>query len=276
MDLRLDGRRAIVTGGSRGIGRAIVEILADEGCSVAFCARGSEGVEQALAAIRDRGASVGDTSVGDTSLSDTSISDTSGASVTGAALDVGDGEAYRTWLTEAVSGLGGLDVLVCNATGYARPGEDGWRGALEIDVLGIVRALEVVLPALEDSGVGSIVVLGSLAAVDIFLPGGEAYGAMKAAVLHHSSVLAKAHGAKGIRCNAVSPGAIEFEGNVWRQRRDEGHPLYESVRSGSPFGRLGTAEEVARAVVFLASPAASWITGVNLVLDGGFTNRVDY
>jgi 3-oxoacyl-[acyl-carrier protein] reductase len=254
LDLGLDGRRAIVTGGSRGIGRSILEVLGDEGCSIAFCARGAEGVEKTATALQARG-----------------------ARVTGSAVDVGDGEAYRSWLAEAVSDLGGLDILVCNATGYVKPGEEGWRGALEIDMLGVVRAVEVVLPALEASGTGSVVSIASTAAVDIFLPGSGAYGALKAAVIQYTSVLAKAHGAKGIRCNTVSPGPIEFEqDNAWARRRDEGHPLYEAVRSGSPFGRLGTPEEVARAVAFLASPAASWITGVNLIVDGGLTNRVDY
>lgn len=253
MDLGLRDRRAIVTGGSRGIGRAIVEALAAEGCSVAFCARGAEGIEATKTAVRGRG-----------------------GNVMGAAVDVGDAEAYRSWLAQAVSDLGGLDVLVCNATGYVRPGEEGWYSSLEIDMLGVVRAVEAVLPALEASGAGSVVSISSTAALDIFLPGSGAYGALKAALIQYTSTLAKAHGPKGIRCNTVAPGPIEFDGNAWNHRREEQHPLYEAVRNGSPFGRLGTADEVARAVVFLASPAASWISGANLIIDGGLTNRVDY
>ena len=201
MDLSLDGRRAIVTGGSRGIGRAIVELLADEGCSVAFCARGADGVAQATAALQTRG-----------------------ANVVGAAVDVGDADAYRQWLSEAVVGLGGLDILICNATGYARAGEDGFRNTLEIDLLGLVRAVEATLPALEASGAGSIVALSSSTALDIYLPGAEAYGALKAAVIHCASGLARAHGAKGVRCNTIAPGPIEFPGNVWRRRHDEKSP----------------------------------------------------
>ncbi len=253
MNLDLEGRRAIVTGGSRGIGRAVVQRLADEGCAVAFCARGAEGVQAAVEASRD-----------------------ARAPVTGAAVDVGDADAFRAWLAESVEALGGLDILISNTTGYALPGEEGWRSTLEVDVLGLVRGVEVTLPALEASGQGSIVVLGSSTAVDIFLPGGEAYGAMKAATIHHSSVLAKAHGGRGIRCNTVSPGPIEFEGNIWRRRHDEGNETYEKLRASSPFGRMGTAEEVANAVVFLASPAASWITGTNLIVDGGMTTRVNF
>jgi 3-oxoacyl-[acyl-carrier protein] reductase len=253
MNLGLEGRRAIVTGGSRGIGRAIVKTLADEGCAVAFCARGAEGVQAAVDASRD-----------------------ARASVTGAAVDVGDADAFRSWLTDSVEALGGLDILISNTTGYALPGEDGWRSTLEVDVLGLVRGVEMTLPALEASGQGSIVVLGSSTAVDIFLPGGEAYGAMKAATIHHSSVLAKAHGGRGIRCNTVSPGPIEFEGNIWRRRHEEGNETYEKLRASSPFGRMGTAEEVANAVVFLASPAASWVTGINLIVDGGMTTRVNF
>jgi NAD(P)-dependent dehydrogenase (short-subunit alcohol dehydrogenase family) len=253
MDLSLDGSRAIVTGGSRGIGRKVVELLAAEGCTVAFCARQAGGVREAQAELRARG-----------------------ARVTGSAVDVRDGDAYRSWLTAAVGELGGLDIMICNTTGYVRPGEEGWRGVFEVDVLGVVRAVETVLPALEASGSGSIVALSSTTALDVFLPGAEAYGAMKAAMIHHASALAQAHGPSGIRCNTVAPGPIEFEGNVWRDRHDQGDPLFEAMRAGSPFGRLGTPEEVARAVVFLASPAASWITGANLIVDGGLSKRVDY
>jgi NAD(P)-dependent dehydrogenase (short-subunit alcohol dehydrogenase family) len=174
LDLGLDGKRAIVTGGSRGIGRSTVETLAAEGCSVAFCARGPEGVDEAASELRSRG-----------------------ARVVGAAVDVGDAGAYREWLADAVSELGGLDILVCNATGYARPGEEGWRGAFEIDLLGVVRAIEVVLPALTASGAGSIVAMSSSIALDVFLPGGEAYSAMKSAMINYSKALARAHGAKG-------------------------------------------------------------------------------
>jgi len=253
VDLSLAGKRAIVTGGSRGIGRRIVEILAGEGCSVAFCARGADGVAAATRELRSQG-----------------------AEVSGTAVDVADGDAYRAWLAGVVAELGGLDILVCNTTGYVRPGEEGWHGVFQIDVLGVVRAVEVVGPALEASGAGSIVILSSTAAVDVFLPGSEAYGAMKAATIHLASSLAQAHGPRGIRCNTVAPGPIEFEGNVWRTHHEEHHPLYETLSAASPFGRMGRPEEVARAVVFLASPAASWITGANLIVDGGLTKRVDY
>lgn len=253
MDLGLKGKRALLTGGSRGIGRATLELLADEGCSLAFCARGSAGVEEAADALRARG-----------------------AEVTAAAVDVGAADAYRAWLREALSELGGLDILICNATGYAAPGDEGWRTSLEVDMLGVPRAIEVLRPALEASDAGSVVAVASTTAVDIFLPGLESYGAMKAALIQHVKLLARDLGHQGVRCNTVSPGPLEFEGNPWRARRDKGDPLYEEIRSGSPFGRLGGAEEVARAIAFLASPAASWITGSNLVIDGGLSSRVDF
>jgi 3-oxoacyl-[acyl-carrier protein] reductase len=254
VDLGLAGARAIVTGGSRGIGRAVVETLSAEGCSVCFCARGADGVAEAQEALRSRG-----------------------AQVTGAAVDVGDPDAYRSWLRDALSELGGLDVLVCNTTGYVLPGEAGWRNSLEVDMLGAVRAVETVAPAMNSSGIASIVTVGSTAAIDLFLPGADAYGALKAALIHYSGGLARSLGKKGIRCNVVSPGPIEFEGaNNWAKRRDQGDPLYETVRGQTPLGRLGTPAEVARAVVFLASPAASWVNGVNLLADGGLTTRVDY
>lgn len=253
MDLDLNGRRAIVTGGSRGIGRAVVEALASEGCTVAFCARGAEGVSEAQGTLQ-----------------------AAGHRVRGSAVDVGDADAYRSWLGEAIDELGGLDILVCNTTGYARPGEDGWRRTLEIDLFGLVRAVEVARSALEASEAGSVVALGSSTAVDIFLPGGESYGALKSALIHHAGVLARDLGATGVRCNVVSPGPIEFEGNVWRKRHDAGDALYENLRARTPAKRMGAPEEVARAVVFLASPAAAWVNGTNLIVDGGLTTRIDY
>jgi NAD(P)-dependent dehydrogenase (short-subunit alcohol dehydrogenase family) len=253
VDLGLQGKKALVTGGSRGIGRAIVELLVDEGCSVAFCARGADGVQEAVASLRQRG-----------------------TEPIAAAVDVGDAEAYKSWLAEAVEGLGGLDILVCNATGYVKPGEEGWNASFDVDMMGLVRAVEVTLPALEASGAGAILSISSTAALDVFLPGLDAYGAMKAAVVHHTAVMAHDHGPKGIRCNALAPGPIEFPGNGWEKRREQGHPLYEAMCAGSPFGRLGNDKEVANAAVFLVSPAASWINGVNLVIDGGLTKRVNY
>jgi NAD(P)-dependent dehydrogenase (short-subunit alcohol dehydrogenase family) len=242
VDLGLDGARAIVTGGTRGIGRAIVERLAGEGCAVAVCARDPDGFAGLPAAHTD-------------------------------AVDVADGPAYRAFVARAIEALGGLDVLVTSASAGRSTDEASWRAGFEVDVLGLVRAVEVALPALTASGRGSVVAISSTAAVEAF-GGTSSYGPMKAAVLTHVTNLAQAHGAAGIRVNAVSPGPIEFPGGSWDRRRREQPEVYEAATATIPSGRLGTPEEVANVVAFLAGPAASWVTGANVVVDGGFTKGV--
>lgn len=251
MDLGLKGKKIVITGGTKGIGRAIANLVAAEGADVAICARNSEEVESTVAALRD-----------------------AGVTATGAAVDVADKEALQGWITSVAEELGGIDVLVPNVSaGGGQMDENGWKTNFEIDVLGTTRAIEAATPALTASDAGAIVIIGTTAAVEDFL-GPQTYNALKAALIVHAQGLAQALAGSGIRVNCVSPGPIMIKGGAWDFIENNLPDIYKGTVANQPTGRLGTAEEVANAVAFLASPASSWITGVNLVVDGGFTKRV--
>ncbi len=249
MDLGLEGRKALVTAGSRGIGLAIAQTLADQGCDVAICARGEEGLETARKDLEARG-----------------------AKVFTKALDVAEGDAVSAFVEEAAADLGGLDVFVSNASAGGGPGLPAWQHTFEVDVMGAVRGIKAATPLLAASDAGSVVVIGSTAALE-FLGMPQAYNAMKAALISHASDMSQTLAPQGIRVNVVSPGPIYFEGGNWEMIKQAMPAVYENALAQCAIGRMGTPEEVARAVVFLASPAASLVTGANLVVDGGFTKR---
>jgi len=251
MDLGLSGKRAIITGASRGIGRAIAETLAAEGASVAICARDGDAVAEAVAAIKD-----------------------AGGKAMGGACNVKDADEYKAWLEKTVEELGGCDIFVPNVSGGGgMDSEKNWWRCFEIDVLHTVRGCETLLPALKESGDGSIIVIGSTNAVDYF-GGPMAYNAMKAALINYGSQLSQFVRGEGVRVNTVSPGPIYFEGGAWEMIEGTMPKFYESTVRKIPAGRMGTPEEVARVVTFLASPAASLVTGTNLIADNGYTKRV--
>jgi len=252
MDLGLSGRKAVVTAATRGIGLAIAQTLADNGADLAICARGEGGIESARKDLEARG-----------------------ATVYGEAVDVADAEAYKGFIRNAAEALGGLDVFVSNASGGAGPGEKAWQAAFEVDVMGAVRGVEAALPFLTQSDGASVVFISSTAALE-YLGIPQAYNAMKAALIAHASDLSQALAPQGVRVNVVSPGPIYFEGGNWEMIQQAMPKMYEMALAQCAIGRMGTPEEVARAVAFLASPAASLITGANLVTDGGFTKRVAY
>ena len=253
MDLGLAGKRAIVTGGTRGIGRRIVDLLVAEGCDVGFCARDAAQVDDAVAALS-----------GD------------GRTVIGGVVDVTDDAGCRAWVADTATALGGLDILVANASALVGgAGVDAWQKGLDVDVLGTVRAVEAAMPFLEDSDAASIVAISSTAGVNT-AGGIRAYSGLKAALIAYLSGISTALGSKGIRANSVSPGAIYFKGGVWDTARREAPERYAAAVARSPMGRLGTPEEVANAVVFLASPAASYISGTNIIVDGASTTRIQY
>ncbi len=254
MDLSLDGKRVLVTGGTRGIGRAIVEAFADEGAAVALCARDADEVATTVAELERRG-----------------------APATGAAIDVSNAEAYEAWVESAAAELGGLDTVVPNVSALARGWDvSSWRSMFETDLLHAVRGYEAAAPHLKRSDNASIVVISSVSANLAGLGGGQAYGAVKAALVSFASQLAQELGPDGIRVNTVSPGPIDFPGGTWDRLRASDPERYQRARESAALGRHGRPEEVARAVVFLASPTASYITGANLKVDGGTLPAVDY
>jgi NAD(P)-dependent dehydrogenase (short-subunit alcohol dehydrogenase family) len=253
MDLGLRGKKAIVTGGTRGIGRAIVGLLADESCDIALCARGEAGVEEAVTALAGKG-----------------------VKAHGGIVDVADTKALRAWVAEAAQKLGGLDVFVANVSALAQAmDEESWRRSLDIDVMGTVAGVEAAIPFLEKSAAGAIVVIGTTGAIEI-AGAPRPYASVKAALVPYVKALARNLAAKGVRANMVSPGNVYFKGGVWNVLEENNPELFKTMVGRNPMGRMGTPEEVASAVVFLASPRASFITGTNLIIDGALTQRVQF
>ena len=252
MDLGLKGKKAIITGSTRGIGRAIAESLAAEGVNVAVGARDEQASQSAGEEIRKE----------------------FDVEVFAKPVNVKDADAYKAWLNEAGEALGGVDIFVPNVSGGGgMDSEKNWWRNFEIDVLHTVRGCETVLPLLKASDAGAIVIIGSTNAVETFM-GPMAYNAMKAALITYGKQLSQFVAKRGVRVNVVSPGPIYFEGGAWEMIKGAVPKMYESTMEQIPMGRMGTPEEVARVVTFLASPAASLVTGINLVADNGFTKRV--
>lgn len=244
MDMGLDGKGVIITGASKGIGRSIALAFAEERANVAICARGEEALGKTAEALRSRGVTV--------------YSQT---------CDVSDTEALTAFLDASREALPRIDVLVNNTSGFGvSDDEAGWKAGFDVDIMASVRATWHVLPWLKAAGGGSIVHITSTSGLEAGSP--PAYAAAKAALISHGKTLANQLAPKGIRVNCVAPGSIEFPGGMWETISKVNQPMYEAIRSSIPFGRLGTPEEVANAVVFLASERASWISGVTLSVDG--------
>lgn len=251
MDLGLHGLNAIVTGSTRGIGRAIADTLADEGANVAICSRHADDVAAAVTALQAKG-----------------------VRATGRALDVGDGPALQEWVRDVADELGGIDIVVSNVSALALGvDEEAWRNEFQVDLLGAVRLVAAAMPSLERSEAASIVTISSVSGREIDFAAG-AYGAVKAALVHYTQGLAYNLAGKGIRANTVSPGNTYFPGGVWNQIETGNPELFAAALGLNPTGRMGTPQEMANAVAFIASPRASFITGANLVVDGALTKGV--
>lgn len=254
MDLGLSGKRALVTGGTRGIGRATVELFAAEGASVAFCARNADAVETLANELRGNG-----------------------FTVFAQAIDVSNQEELQTFIRDSAEALGGLDILVSNVTGGSIKGPEQWQQSLELDLLPLVNLIDVGAPILEAAGGGSIIALSSTFGFDNVWPSSpNSYGAFKAAIIRHASSAAQALASKGIRVNTVSPGPVYFDEGDWGKIKVGRPEVFDKVLGSIPLGRMGKPEEVAAVIVGLASPAMGYCVGTNVVCDGGMTVRTQY
>lgn len=238
----------IVTGASRGIGRAIAVGFARNGAHVSICGRDAEALEEtraACAALDVR--------------------------VHSALCDVADAVALPAYVEAAAAALGGLDILVNNASAFARgDGDEAWETAFGTDLMSVVRGTRAALPWLQKSGEGSVVHISSISALKP-TPTAMPYGALKAAITQLTKSQAWVFSKDQIRVNAIAPGSITGPGHLWEKRKDRGDPLYAQAVAKIPFGRLGEMDEVADATLFLSSPMARWVTGQVLVVDGGQT-----
>ena len=253
MELGLSGKKAIITGASRGIGRQVAETLAGEGCAVGICARGADAVAATVAELEAKG-----------------------VPAFGRAVDVADGPALRTWVRDAAEALGGLDVVVPNVSALgAGEGDEAWRMSFEVDLMHTVRTVEAALPFLKQSGAGAVVVVATVAAHDTG-PFEGPYPTLKAALVRYAAGMAAELAPDGIRVNVVSPGTIYIEDGFWGAVERDNPEFFAGALASNPMGRMGTPEEVARAVAFLASPASSFTSGTNLLVDGVLTRGVQY
>ena len=251
MDLHLAGLRALVTGGTRGIGRAVVETLLDEGASVAFCARSLDAVTATQAELGS-----------------------SGRTVVGSAVDVADGAALAAWVTGSAAVLGGIDIVVANVSAMATADtEENWARCFSIDLMGAVRMVTAALPYLGESSAASVVTVSSVSGREVDFFEGP-YGSVKAALVHYTQGLAHRLAPRGIRANTVSPGNTLFEGGSWDDARRNRPERFEAALALIPAGRMGTVQEMAAAVAFLASPVSGFTSGTNLVVDGALTRGV--
>src|SRR4029079_2498618 len=253
MDLGLKGLNALVTGGSKGIGRRAADILADEGANVSICARDKKEVDAAVAALGKKG----------------------GKSF-GQAIDVGDKAALEGWIAASAKALDGIDIVIANVSALAmESSEEAWEKQFQIDMMHTVRAVTASLPYLEKSKAPAIVIVSSVSGREVDFPG-PAYGAFKAALIHYAQRMAFELAPKMIRVNSVSPGNTYFVGGVWEHIEKNMPDLFSRALSLNPTGRMASPEEIGRGIVFLASPASSFTTGTNLVIDGALTKGVQF
>ena len=245
MQLNLTGRNALIAGGSRGIGRSIALTFAQAGANVAICARSEPPLRATEAELKSLG-----------------------HKVHAMACDLGEASAVTDFVTSSAQALGGIDILVNNASGFgSRDDEDGWAASINVDLLATVRASRAALPHLEKSG-GAIINISSIAGLKQSART-PPYGAVKAAMMQYTLTQAAQLATKRIRVNCIAPGSIEFPGGSWERRKTTDPALYNATLARVRFGRLGTPQEIANVALFLASDAASWVTGQTIAVDGG-------
>ena len=245
MEISFKGKKVLVGGASRGIGRSIALAFAGVGADVAICARGLEGVRAVEAELRQHG-----------------------TKIFGMACDLGDESQVTGFVNDAAKALGGIDVLVNNASGIGMTDdESGWAASVNIDLLGTARATRAAIPFLEQSK-GSIINISSISGL-MAVPRTLPYAAIKAALINYTMGQGLALAPKQIRVNAIAPGSTAFPGGVWEGRKTSDPELYQRRLKGIPWGRFGSPEDIAKVALFLASDLASWVTGQTIVVDGG-------
>jgi 3-oxoacyl-[acyl-carrier protein] reductase len=253
MDLGLKGLNALVTGGTKGIGRRAADIFADEGANVAICARNTGDVDEAVAALGKKG-----------------------VKSFGQAVDVGNKPELESWIAASAKAFNGIDILVANVSALAVDhSEEAWQKQFQVDMLHTVRAVNAALPYLEKSKAPAVVIVSSVSGREVDFTG-PAYGAFKAALIHYAQRMAFELAPKMIRVNAVSPGNTYFKGGIWEHVEKNLPDLFSEALALNPTGRMATPEEIGRGIVFLASPASSFTTGTNLVIDGALTRGVQF
>ncbi|MDE1174109.1 MAG: SDR family NAD(P)-dependent oxidoreductase [Parvibaculaceae bacterium] len=251
MDLGLKGLKAIVTGGTKGIGGAVAETFAREGTDVAICARSAADVEKMVAELQALG-----------------------VRAIGRAVDVSDGDALQAWVRDVAAEFGGIDIVVGNVSALSMEDtEASWNLGFQIDLMHCVRMVDAAMPYLEQSKAASVVVISSVSGREVDAMSGP-YGAFKAALVHYAKGLSFRYAGKGLRANAVSPGDTYYEGGVWTPMERDDPKLFAECLALSPIGRMAEPQEIANGIVFLSSPAASFINGTNLVIDGALTRGV--
>lgn len=256
MDLHIKNRNAVVLGGTRGIGRAIADTFAAEGANVAVCARNAEQVRDTVAALKDKG-----------------------VRATGGAVDITDGTALKAWIAAAGDELGGIDMLVSNAGAMAQGADpDSWESNFKLDVLGMVNAFDAAKPFLEKAaaanGDAAFTIISSVSAAET--DNASSYGPIKAALVHYAKGLARQYAKKGVRTNVVSPGMVYFEGGIWNTVEKTMPDYFKQAVARNPTGRCATPQDIANAAVFLSSPASSYTTGINMLVDGTISRRVNF